>query len=56
VSAAVAREVVIKKAVGKVEVPADLGRVMAENRFLARPLTVAVNQDNRVSGPSRATV
>jgi PIN domain nuclease of toxin-antitoxin system len=40
VSAAVVWEIVIKKALGKLDAPDDLGGAMAANRFLPLPVTV----------------
>ncbi|OJW13057.1 MAG: twitching motility protein PilT [Planctomycetales bacterium 71-10] len=41
VSAAVVWEIVIKKALGKLDAPDDLGAAMAANRFLPLPITVS---------------
>jgi PIN domain nuclease of toxin-antitoxin system len=41
VSAAVAWEIVIKKGLGKLEVPDNLEETLAQNRFLALPILVS---------------
>jgi PIN domain nuclease of toxin-antitoxin system len=41
VSAAVAWEIVIKKGLGKIEVPDNLEEALAQNRFLALPILVS---------------
>ena len=41
VSAAVAWEIVIKKGLGKLEVPDNLEATLAQNRFLALPISVS---------------
>jgi PIN domain nuclease of toxin-antitoxin system len=41
VSAAVAWEIAIKKALGKLDAPDDLEEVMAANRFLPLPVTIS---------------
>jgi PIN domain nuclease of toxin-antitoxin system len=40
ISAAVAWEIAIKKALGKLDAPDDLEEVMAANRFLPLPITI----------------
>jgi PIN domain nuclease of toxin-antitoxin system len=41
VSAAVALEIAIKRALGKLDAPADIEAAMAANRFLPLPVTIA---------------
>lgn len=55
VSAAVIWEIIIKRALGKLDAPDDLEAAMAANRFLPLPITIPMPWPSPACRPSTAT-